>query len=75
MNKKQYAVPLPLDRDCFDLGTGVCMYAHPFICPGCIAAKSKDTTQKAKKREKERKNGSCLRTPFVFFSFLLFSSL
>ena len=63
---------LPLDRDCFDLGNGVCMYAHPFICPGCIAAKSKDNT-KSKENGKRKKNGSCVcaRTLsfFLFFSF------
>lgn len=66
---------LPLGRDCFDLGNGVCMYAHPFICPGCIAAKSKDTTQKAKKTEKERKMAFVFAHALCLLSFLLFFSL
>ena len=66
---------LPLDRDCFDLGNGVCMYAHPFICPGCIAAKSKNTTQKVKKTEKERKMALLFAHALCLFYFLLFFSL
>ena len=64
----KYAVPLPLDRDCFDLGTEyVCM--HPFICPGCIAAKSKEAAKKANKGNMSEKMALVFGHAPCLFSF------